>query len=46
MHTSLLAEGSKAGGFSLEISHEVLFVPRGVIHQVRVMLSITVLLGR
>ena len=46
VRTSLLAEGSRDGGFSLEISHEALFVPRDVIHQVRVMLSITVLLGR
>ena len=46
VRTGLLAEGSKDGGFSLEVSHEALWVPRGVIHQFRVMLSITVLLGR
>lgn len=46
VRTGLLAEGSKDGGFSLEVSHEALWVPRGVIHQLRVMLSITVLLGR
>ncbi len=46
VRTGLIAEGSKDGGFSLEVSHEALWVPRGVIHQLRVMLSITVLLGR
>ncbi len=46
VRTGLLAELSKDGGFSLEVAHEALFVPRGVIHQLRVMLSLTFLLGR
>lgn len=46
VRTGLIAEASKDGGFSLEVAHEALWMPRGVIHALRVVLSITVLLGR
>lgn len=46
VRTGLIAEASKDGGFSLEIAHEALWVPKGVIHDLRVVLSITLLLGR
>jgi hypothetical protein len=44
VRTGLLVEGSKDGGFSLEVSHEALWVPKGVIHELRVLLSLTVLI--
>lgn len=46
VRTGLIAEASKDGGFSLEVAHEALWVPKGVIHDLRVVLSITLLLGR
>lgn len=46
VRTGLIAEVSKDGGFSLEAAHEALWVPRGVIHGFRLVLSVTVLLGR
>lgn len=47
VRTGLLAEASKDGGFSLELSHEALWLPKGaVIHDFRFILSLTVLLGR
>jgi len=46
VRTGLIAEGSKDGGFSLEVAHEALSLPKGVIHDLRVTLSLTVLLGR
>ena len=46
VRTGLLAEMSKDGGFSLEVAHQALFMPRGVVHELRVTLSLTLLLGR
>lgn len=44
VRTGLLLEGSKEGGFSLEVAHQALFTPRGVIHELRATLSITIVL--
>ena len=46
VRTGLLIEKSKDGGFSLEVAHQALQVPRGVIHELRVTLSLTFLMGR
>lgn len=44
VRTGLLVEGSKQGGFSLELAHQALFTPRGVIHELRATISITIVL--
>lgn len=44
VRTGLLVEGSKEGGFSLELAHQALFTPRGVIHELRATISITIVL--
>lgn len=47
VRTSLIAEGSKDGGFSLEFSHQAMWLPNSAaIHDFRITLSLTVLLGR